>query len=100
MKLSELKPGMEHKDFQLHILCIDKPKVVTSKTGYEFTIVEGKVKDDTSEINLTVWDDKITELEGIQIGDEVILKNTFITSFKGELAINIGRDSQIIKVEV
>ncbi len=100
MKLSELRPGMEHKDFELKILQINKPKVVTSKTGYEFTIVEGKVKDDTSEINLTVWDDKIGELEGIQIGDIVILKNTFITSFKGELSINVGRDSKIIKLEV
>jgi ssDNA-binding replication factor A large subunit len=100
MKLSELRPGMEHKDFELKLLQIDKPKIVTSKTGYEFTIVEGKVTDDTAEINITVWDDKINELEGIQIGDLVFLKNTFITSFKGELSINIGRDSNIIKLDV
>lgn len=98
MNISELRPGMENITFEVIIIRLNAPKVVTSKTGYEFTIVEGEVKDDVSKIKLTIWDEKIKELDGLKNGDKVLLKNTFITSFKGELAINVGRDSQIIKM--
>jgi ssDNA-binding replication factor A large subunit len=60
--------------------------------------VEGIIKDETDEVGLTVWEDKIEKLSGIKSGDEVELKDTFITSFQGSLSVNVGRDSNIEKV--
>jgi len=99
MKLSELRPGMENKDLKVKIVDLHEPRVVESNTGYEHTIVEGTVKDETDKLDLTVWNEKIEEeMTNISKGDRVLLKNTFITSFKGDLAVNVGRDSSITKL--
>lgn len=99
MNLSDLRPGMEDKDIEVEIVELQEPRVVESNTGFEHTIVEGSIRDDTAQLDLTVWNEKIEEeLDGINEGDKVILKNTFITSFKGELAVNVGRESNITKL--
>jgi len=46
-------------------------------------------------MGLTVWNEKIEELQGIEAGDTLRLVDCFITSFKGELSVNVGRDSGI-----
>jgi hypothetical protein len=49
-------------------------------------------------MSLTVWEDMIKEIEGLEIGEKVHLKKCFITSFQGELSVNVGRDSEVIRI--
>jgi replication factor A1 len=95
MKLNELRPGMENLELKIKILKIGEPKEVETYTGIKHTIVECKVKDDTKTMGLTVWNETIQELAKIKPGDHLTLINCFITSFKGVLSINIGRESKI-----
>jgi replication factor A1 len=97
MKLSELRPGMENVDLHVKLLSLEKVREVTTYTGLKHNIVEGDISDETGRMNLTVWNEKIEELSNITAGDEVFLKNCFISSFKGDLSVNVGRDSSIIK---
>ena len=97
MKLNKLRPGMENIDLSVEILSIGEPREVETYTGLKHTLVEGEVKDDTGTMGLTVWNESISELEKVKSGDKAKLVNCFITSFKGVLSINVGRESQIEK---
>jgi len=97
MKLNELRPGMEHLELNVEILSIGEPREVETYSGIKHTLVEGVVRDDSVTMRLTVWNDAIRELEKVKSGDYAKLVNCFITSYKGVLSVNIGRESKIIK---
>ena len=98
-KISELRPGMEHIDLEVRIEKLDEPREIVTSYDAEHTIVDGEVKDDTGRINLAVWNETIEQLEEVSVGDEVKLRNCFISSYKGSLSVNVGRDSMIIKIK-
>ena len=97
MKLNELRPGMENLELSVELVSIGEPREVETYTGLKHTLVEGEVKDETGSMGLTVWNDTISELEKVKPGDSVRLIDCFITSFKGVLSVNIGRESKIEK---
>lgn len=99
MKLKVLRPGMENVDLRVSVLRLDDPREVTTNSGIVHVIVEGEVEDDTGRMGLTVWNDLINQLKGVATGDIVALSNCFITSFRGVLSVNVGRDSEIIKLD-
>jgi replication factor A1 len=86
---------MENVLLIVELISIGEPRQVTTYSGLEHTLVEGLVKDDSGSMGLTVWNEKIEELEGVEAGDTLKLVNCFVTSFKGELSVNVGRDSGI-----
>lgn len=97
MKLNELRPGMEHIELNVEIVSIGEEREVETYSGLKHTLVEGEVKDETGTMGLTVWNESISELEKVKPGDKAKLINCFITSFKGVLSVNIGRESKIEK---
>lgn len=98
MRLADLRPGMGHLDFRVRVMKLNETRKVKTYSGLEHNLAEGEVADDSGNVPFTVWNEKISELEGIKIGDVIEMKNCFITSFKGVIQINVGRDSSIIKV--
>ncbi|MCJ7731257.1 hypothetical protein MUP51_02975 [Candidatus Bathyarchaeota archaeon] len=97
MKLNELRPGMENIELIVEIISIGEPREVETYSGLKHMLVEGEVKDDTATMGLTIWNETIEELKTVKPGDEAKLVNCFITSYKGVLSINIGRESKIEK---
>ncbi|MFC1803341.1 hypothetical protein ACFL0D_05175 [Thermoproteota archaeon] len=97
MNLNNLRPGMEKIDLDIEIISIGIPREVETYSGLKHTLVEGEVKDESGSMGLTVWNETITELEKVKPGDKAKLVNCFITSFKGVLSVNIGRESTIEK---
>ena len=100
MKIEGLRPGMENIDLDVTVLNLKEPRQVTTHTGLEHILVEGEVEDDTGKAILTVWNERIDQLDGIAIGNIVELKNCFISSFKGVIHVNVGRDSEIVKKDL
>jgi len=97
MKIGVLRPGMEHVDLEVRVLQLDEPRKVTSYTGVEHVLVDGEVDDETGRATLTVWNESIQQLDGVEVGGMVELRNCFITSFQGVLQVNVGRGSEVIK---
>ena len=95
MILKELRPGMENINLRVKLLNLNDPREVPTNYGVTHTIVEGIVEDESGKIGLTIWNEKIEALEGILSDSMIELKNCFITSFKGVISINLGRDSEI-----
>lgn len=96
MKIRNLRPGMEKVDLKVEVISLKEPRKVTAYTGVEHVLVEGEVEDETGRVVLTVWNDLIMQLTGVEIGSLMELRNCFITSFQGVLQVNVGRDSEII----
>ncbi|GAF95886.1 unnamed protein product [marine sediment metagenome] len=98
MKLKDLRPGMEHVDIQVRLVVLEEPREVETNYGVTHVLVEGQVEDDSRGMKLTVWNEKIELIDGVKAGDMVELKDCFITSFRGVLSINVGRDSEIVSL--
>ncbi len=95
MNIRDLKPGMNNVNIKVKVLSISEPKQVTTGTGIEHEILEAKVEDETGSIVLVLWDEKIIPLK---VGDSLQIENGFVTSFKGEWRINVGKYGEVAKV--
>ena len=98
MNLGELRPGMEELDLEVTIVSLEEPREVETHRGLKHVLVEGIVKDEVTSQELTVWNESIEQLEQVKPGDKVKLINCFISSYKGVLSVNVGRESRIEKL--
>lgn len=98
MNLGELRPGMEELDLEVTILSLNDQREVETHRGIKHVLVEGFVVDEAGTQQLTVWNDSIALLEKVKPGDKVKLINCFISSYKGVLSVNVGRESGIEKL--
>jgi replication factor A1 len=74
---------------------ISKPKQIRTGKGIEHEILEVEVKDETGTMTLVLWDAKVIPLK---VGDILRVGNGFVTSFKGEWRINVGKYGEITKL--
>ena len=95
----DLRPGMEHLNFDTIIVKIFGIRNVKTYSGIEHQILEGEMTLKEGVIGFAVWNDIIEKFKDIKINDRVQLTNCFITSYKGILQVNIGRDSSVIKIK-
>jgi replication factor A1 len=95
LNIRDLKPGMKNVNIRIRVLSISKSKQVTTGTGIEHEILEAKVEDETGSITLVLWDEKISS---IKVEEVLQIENGFVTSFKGEWRINVGKYGKIAKV--
>jgi len=95
LRIRELRPGMEGVDMRVRVIKLQSPRRVTTRRGLEHLLVEGEVEDETGRAVINIWNESIGQLENVQEGSVVDLKNCFITSFQGVIHINIGRESEI-----
>ena len=95
MNIRDLKPGMNHVNIRVRVLSVSKSKQVTTVTGIEHEILEAKVEDETGSITLVLWDEKISS---INVEEVLQIENGFVTSYKGEWRINVGKYGKIAKV--
>ena len=86
---------MRDVDMALKVLSVSEPKQIISGSGIEHEILEAEVEDETGKIKLVLWDDQTIPLK---VGDVVQVRNGFVSSFKGEWRINIGKSGEVEKV--
>ena len=86
---------MSNVNIKVKVLKTAEVQRVTTGRGIEHEIQELKVEDETGTITLVLWDDKITSLEA---GDSLQIENGFVTSFKGDWRINVGKYGEVTEV--
>ena len=86
---------MSSVNIKVTVSNISKPKQITTGKGIEHEILEVKVKDETGTMTLVLWDEKVIPLKE---GDILRIENGFVTSFKGERRINVGKYGEIAKL--
>lgn len=62
---------------------------VTSKfKDQTLKVATALISDETGTIKLTLWNEQIDQ---VNVNDKVKIQNGYITSFRGEIQLNIGR---------
>jgi len=89
LKIKDLKNGMKRVEVEAKVLGKSAPREVTSRYKDEtYRVAEATVGDETGQIKLTLWNDQI---EQVNENNTVKVENGYVTSFKGEIQLNVGR---------
>ncbi|MBE0513017.1 hypothetical protein IBX38_08200 [Candidatus Bathyarchaeota archaeon] len=95
LNIRDLKPGMSSVNIRVTVSEFLKPKQIITGKGVEHEILEAKVEDETGAMTLVLWDEKILPLK---VGDVLQIGNGFVTSFKGQWKINVGKHGETAKI--
>ena len=89
MKIKELQDGTKRVDVTANVIDKSDIRQVRSRYGNEtYKVADALIKDDTGTIKLTLWNEQI---EQVNIDDTITVENGYVTSFRGEIQLNIGR---------
>ena len=87
--IKDLQDGMKRVSVEAQV--VDKSDVREVKSRYKdetYRIVDAVVADETGSIKLTLWNDQI---EQVNVGDKIKIENGYVTSFKSEIQLNVGK---------
>jgi len=89
LKIKELKNGMRRVEVEAKVLEKSPTREVMSRyKDVVHRVATAIVSDDTGKIKLTLWNDQI---EQVNVNDNVKVENGYITTFRGEMQLNVGR---------
>lgn len=89
MKINELKNGMKEVDVEGRILEKTATREVMSRYKNEaYRVANVVLADDTGQIKLTLWNEQIIQ---VNENDKIKIENGYVTSFRGETQLNIGK---------
>jgi replication factor A1 len=89
LKIKDLRNGMKRVSIEAKVTEKSDPREVTSKFKNEtFNVASAVITDETGSIKLTLWNEQIDK---VNIDNIVKIENGYVTSFKGEIQLNIGK---------
>ena len=87
--VKDLQDGMKRVSVEAKVVDKGDPREVKSRFKDEtYRIVDAVVADETGSIKLTLWNEQIDQ---VNVGDNIKIDNGYITSFKGEIQLNVGK---------
>ena len=88
-KIGELNPSSRAVNVLAKVVSKSEVRNIASgKDGEPHKVSDALVGDETGCIYLTLWDDNI---EKVNDGDTISIKNGYINLFRGNMRLNIGR---------
>lgn len=89
MNIKDLKNGMKQVNVEAKVLEKTATREVMSRYKNEkYQVATVVISDETGTIKLTLWNEQIDQ---VNEGDKVTVENGYVTSFRGEIQLNIGR---------
>ncbi|HVP93491.1 MAG TPA: OB-fold nucleic acid binding domain-containing protein [Acidobacteriota bacterium] len=89
MKIIELRNGMKNVNIEAKVVEKSEPREVMSRFKDEtYRVATAMISDGSGTIKLTLWNDQINQ---VNVNDKVKVEKGYVTSFKGEIQLNIGR---------
>ena len=70
---------------------VEKSDVREVKSRFKdetYRIVDAVLADESGSVKLTLWNEQI---EMVNVGDKIKIDNGYVTSFKGEIQLNVGK---------
>jgi replication factor A1 len=87
--IKDLNDGMKRVSVEAKVVEKGDPREVNSRYKDEtYRIVDAVIADETGSIKLTLWNEQIDQ---VNVGDNVKIENGYVTSFKGEAQLNVGK---------
>ena len=89
MKIKEFRNGMKNVSVEAKVVEKSEAREVLSRFKDEtYRVATAVIADETGKIKLTLWNDQINQ---VNINDTVKVENGYVTSFKGEIQLNVGK---------
>jgi replication factor A1 len=89
LKIEELKEGMKRVNVVGKIVQKSDTREVRSRYKDEtYRVADALIDDDSGTIKLTLWNEQI---DRVNVNDRVKIENGYITTFRGEIQLNVGR---------
>ena len=89
MQINELRDGMKRVNIEATVVEKGTPRQVMSRYKEEtLSVADAKVADESGSIKLTLWNEQIAL---VNVNDKIRVENGYITSYKGEIQLNIGK---------
>ena len=89
MNIKDLRNGMKRVDVEAKVVEKGDPREVMSRYKDEtYKVADAVVADDTGSIKLTLWNEQIDQ---VNVNDTIKVENGYVTSFKGEIQLNVGK---------
>ena len=95
MEIKNLEARQGNVDIVAEIVEIGEIKEFT-KFGRSGRVATAKAKDDTGEINLSLWNEQI---DAVKPGDKVHITNGYVNEFQGEMQLTTGKFGKLEVVE-
>lgn len=87
--IKDLQDGMKRVDVEAQVVEKGDPREVKSRYKDEtYRIVDAVIADESGSIKLTLWNEQI---DMVNIGDKIKIENGYVTSFKSETQLNVGK---------
>ena len=97
MKIKELRDGTKRVDIEAKVTEKTGPREVMSRyKDVMLKVANATISDDTGSIKLTLWNDQI---EQVNVNDTIKIEGGYVTSFRGEIQLNIGRYGKLNVVQ-
>lgn len=87
--IKELQDGMKRVSVEAQV--VEKGDVREVKSRFKdetYRIVDAVLADESGSVKLTLWNEQI---EMVNVGDKIKIENGYVTSFKGEIQLNVGK---------
>jgi replication factor A1 len=91
-RVIDLREGLKHVLVEGLITEISEPKTVETKFGLKRLSI-AKLKDDTGEIQLNLWEDQIGK---VKVGDKVRIEEGYVVTYDGRLTLNVPKNIPLI----
>ena len=89
MNITELTDGARNVEIpEAEVTEKGETRTVNTRFGTEARVADIKIKDDTGEITLSLWND---DIEKVDEGTKLKIGNGYTNSFRGEVKLNVGR---------
>jgi replication factor A1 len=89
LQIKDLKNGMKNISLEAKVIEKSTPRQVLSRYKDEmYNVATAVISDGTGTIKLTLWNEQISNVD---INDTVKVENGYVTSFKGEVQLNVGK---------
>ena len=80
---------MKRVNVEAKVMEKGEPREVMSRFKDEtYRVADTVVADETGSIKLTLWNEQIDQ---VNVDDTVKIENGYVTSFKGEIQLNVGK---------
>ena len=89
MNIADLRNDMKRVSVEATVVEKGTPRQVMSKYGTEtYSVADAVVSDESGKIKLTLWNEQIAQ---VNVNDKIRIENGYVTSFKGEVQLNVGK---------
>lgn len=96
MKVAELKPGMKRVELTGKIVEKSEAREVMTKFGSASRVATAVLSDDSGTIKMSLWNE---DIDKVSVNDTVQVENGYVTTFKGENQLNVGRYGKLTVVK-